>query len=163
MTDNRTTKLREKLNKLIIELDRLDTALDSPASDMTLGEYEREREELLDRFVQTMAATLGSGTLTAEQVRETVEKHWRDLPDEYDMPEATALPKYSYDWQAIADELNTEEHGCVKERTCKTIPVESGWDYVAGCSNCGEYFPWPMLKNPVSYCPNCGAKVTEHD
>lgn len=48
------------------------------------------------------------GTLTAEQVRETVEKHWHDLPDEYDMPEATALPEYSYDWQAIADELNAE-------------------------------------------------------
>lgn len=55
---------------------------------------------------QAIAATLGSGTLTAEQVRETVEKHWHDLPDEYDMPEATALPEYSYDWQAIADELS---------------------------------------------------------
>ena len=46
-----------------------------------------------------------SGKLTAEQVREIVEKHWHDLPAEYDMPEATALPEYSYDWQAIADEL----------------------------------------------------------
>ena len=48
----------------------------------------------------------GSGTLTAEQVRNACEKHWHDLPAEYDMPEATALPEYSYDWQAIADELN---------------------------------------------------------
>lgn len=45
-------------------------------------------------------------TLTAEQVRETVDKHWHDLSADYDMPEATALPEYSYDWQAIADELN---------------------------------------------------------
>jgi len=51
-------------------------------------------------------SALGNGTLTAEQVRGTVEKHWHDLPDEYDIPEATALPEYSYDWQAIADELN---------------------------------------------------------
>ena len=47
-TDNRTTELRGKLNKLVIELDRLDITLDSPSSDMTLGEYEQEREKLLD-------------------------------------------------------------------------------------------------------------------
>ena len=58
-TDNRTTELREKLNKLVIELDRLDIALDSPASDMTLGEYEQKREKLLDGFIQAIAATLG--------------------------------------------------------------------------------------------------------
>lgn len=53
-----------------------------------------------------IVATLGCGTLTAKQVRETVDKHWHDLSADYDMPEATALPEYSYDWQAIADELN---------------------------------------------------------
>ena len=62
MTDNRTTELREKLNKLIIELDRLDITLDSPSSGMTLGEYEQEREKLLDGFTQAIAATLGNGT-----------------------------------------------------------------------------------------------------
>lgn len=61
MTDNRTDELREKLNKLIIELDRLDITLDSPVSSMTLGEYEQEREKLLDEFIQAIAATLGSG------------------------------------------------------------------------------------------------------
>ena len=60
MTDNRTTELREKLDDLIIELDRLDNTLDSPASDMTVGEYEQEREHLLDGFVQAIAATLGN-------------------------------------------------------------------------------------------------------
>lgn len=59
MSDNRTTELREKLEDLIIELDRLDIALDSPASDMTIGEYEQEREKLLDGFMQATAATLG--------------------------------------------------------------------------------------------------------
>ena len=54
-----TTELREKLNKLIIELDRLDITLDSPVSNMTLGEYEQEREKLLDGFTQAIAATLG--------------------------------------------------------------------------------------------------------
>ena len=60
--------------------------------------------ELTEEGVKLRDAT--HGTLTAEQVCEVVEKHWHDLPDEYDMPEATALPEYSYDWQAIADELN---------------------------------------------------------
>ena len=69
-TDNRTTELREKLNKLVIELDRLDIALDSPASDMTLGEYEQKREKLLDGFIQAIAATLGSGTC------ENVAREW---------------------------------------------------------------------------------------
>ena len=41
-----------------------------------------------------------------KQIHEVIEKHWHDLSADYDMPEATALPEYSYDWQAIADELN---------------------------------------------------------
>lgn len=56
---------------------------------------------------QAVAATLGAGRLTVEQVRAAYEKHYHDLPSDYDMPEATALPKYSYGWTAIADELNT--------------------------------------------------------
>lgn len=48
MTDNRTTGLRVMLNRLIKEVDRLDIALDAPAGNMTLGEYEHEREKLLD-------------------------------------------------------------------------------------------------------------------
>ena len=58
-TDNRTTELREMLDDLIIELDRLDITLDSPSSGMTIGEYEQEREKLLDGFMQAIAATLG--------------------------------------------------------------------------------------------------------
>lgn len=61
MTDNRTTGLRVMLNRLIREVDRLDIALDAPASNMTLGEYEQAREKLLDGFTQTIAATLGVG------------------------------------------------------------------------------------------------------
>ena len=55
------TELREKLDDLIIELDRLDTTLDSSADDMTVGEYEQEREKLLDEFIQAISATLGNG------------------------------------------------------------------------------------------------------
>ena len=67
----------------------------------TIGKLEEENERLRS----------SCGTLTAEQVKwihEIIEKHWHDLSAEYDMPEATALPEYSYNWQAIADELNAE-------------------------------------------------------
>ena len=69
----------------------------------------RSRGDVYDTEAEAIAAwnaCAERGTLTAEQVRETVEKHWHDLSADYDMPEATALPEYSYDWQAIADELN---------------------------------------------------------
>lgn len=62
------TDLREKLDDLIIELDRLDTTNDSPASDMTLGEYEQEREKLLDEFIQAIADTLGNGECELEPI-----------------------------------------------------------------------------------------------
>lgn len=74
MTDNRTTELREKLDNLIIELGRLDITLDSPASDMTIGEYEQEREKLLDGFIQAIAATLGSGTCEVESFDDGVDE-----------------------------------------------------------------------------------------
>ena len=70
------------------------------------------RAKLIDKW--NTRAELGSRTLTAEQakrIHEIIEKHWHDLPDEYDMPEATALPEYSYDWQAITEELNAELGG----------------------------------------------------
>ena len=95
------------------------------------------------------------GTLTAEQVREAVEKHWHDLSAEYDMPEATALPEYSYDWQAIADELNARA-----VRTCECVSeyAESPFDgkmiVLHRCSECHE-----LMRPHMLYCPNCGAKV----
>ena len=60
------TELREKLDDLIIELDRLDNMLDLPVGDLTIGEYEVEREKLLDEFIQTIAATLGNGECELE-------------------------------------------------------------------------------------------------
>ena len=60
------TELREKLDDLIIELDRLDNMLDLPVGDLTIGEYEQEREKLLDEFIQAITATLGGGECELE-------------------------------------------------------------------------------------------------
>lgn len=55
-----TEELREKLDDLIINLDRLDAMLDLPVGDITVGEYEQKREKLLDEFIQSIATTLGN-------------------------------------------------------------------------------------------------------
>lgn len=66
------------------------------------------------------------------------------------------------------DDFNAacDHYGFVKERTCQI-------DYERHCSNCGVYVRdeavlvrkdlddggWTAVPKPVSYCPNCGAKV----
>lgn len=114
--------------------------------------------ELTEEGVKLRDAELGSGTLTAEQVRETVEKHWHDLSAEYDMPEATALPEYSYDWQAIADELNAT----LGRRTCHN--TSRRLDESRFC--CSECWFGCWVKDICdgrdklpNYCPNCGREV----
>ena len=114
--------------------------------------------------------SIGNGTLTAEQVREAVEKQWHDLPDEYDMPEAAALPEYSYDWQAIADELNATL-GSTTYDPKWTLQGETQTQefWRCECGNCGyefgiedrSSFPFKVTIDKVdvpNFCPECGAK-----
>lgn len=91
---------------------------------------------------QAIAATLGSGTLTAEQVRKAI----------FDSSSYASYDgaKYYADgigMQAIADELNSRA-----ERTCSDVAIEGEW---FECSKCGCV---RQLIHP-HYCPNCGARV----
>ena len=99
-------------------------------------------------------STLVGGTLTAEQVREVMEKHWHDLPDEYDMPEATALPEYSYNWQVIADELNA----LLGSGTCEVSYEQEG---IPRCSECQNVLYDEYKDSIKNYCDECGRKVVE--
>ena len=92
--------------------------------------------------------------LTAEQVRETVDKHWHDLSADYDMPEATALPEYSYDWQAIADELNAAVGGECEITCCYAASTrgEVGRERVE--LSCGH-----IVERHSKYCQECGHKI----
>ena len=93
-----------------------------------------------------------SGKLTAEQVRETTERHWHDLSADYDMPEAAALPECSYDWQAIADELNVTLGGGECENANDVMKsAEIGFR----CSECGSWDDDPQPR----FCHNCGKAV----
>lgn len=90
---------------------------------------------------QAIAATLGGGALTAEQVSKAVYAHsiHADCADA--------------DWQAIADELNARA-----ERTCELID-NGTWGYPYGCSECGASFDADVNNGDFNFCPNCGSRV----
>lgn len=151
MTDNRTIELREAARNIQGNLGRC----------LYRRKDVDEMQKVCDLLfgAADIIESIESGTLTAEQVRETVEKHWHDLPDEYDMPEATALPEYSYDWQAIADELNSRAERICKWNLSEKWPNAKGDDHVYGYeTECGRRHTWWPDTLP-SYCPSCGKKV----
>lgn len=149
MTDNRTTELREKLNKLIIEIERLDIKLDSPAYDMTLGEYEQEREKLLDEFEQAIAATLKGGTLTADDIRDLIERH-------SDESGGNGRDFYNGAYVAIADELNT----ALGSGECENAnDVMKSGEIGFRCSECGSWDDDPHPR----FCHNCGRGLLRGD
>jgi membrane protease subunit (stomatin/prohibitin family) len=114
---------------------------------------------------QAIAATLGSSTLTAEQVREAIMSadRWRKPMGDTGMTN-THLIIRDDGWQAIADELNAT----VGAGTCrnKGFVDDGGWYFV--CSECGcefeygdfacEFAEGHGLGSP-KFCPNCGAMV----
>ena len=96
-------------------------------------------------------------TLTAEQVRKAAKSNSR----KYKSPVDDGIWMKEYDWQAIADELNSRA-----ERTCEFISSK-GSDYPPVCSACGyelgiydcEWFEDGTYGYGGNYCPNCGCKV----
>lgn len=115
MTDNLTTELRTKLTERDVKwwpmrnngyYEERDTEFVANGKKHTAHEWGDGLAVYNLTPEQAIAATLGSGTLTAEQVRRAAHGHYelrmvRDV-DGFDMPQVT------FDWQAIADELNAE-------------------------------------------------------
>lgn len=118
---------------------------------------------------QAIEATLGRGTLTAEQVRGVLLLH---LPHrEYYSIEQTD------GWQAIADELNATlgsgncSNNCTNSE--RTTTVDETWHvgfhtwngervtiHVMECSKCGRTYE--HVNGNYEFCPRCGRKlVTE--
>lgn len=102
---------------------------------------------------QAIAATLESGTLTAEQVRELIAPHLHARPT-FDFGRHGAV--WGADFQAIADELNAE----LGSGECEAIHDRHYYRGINGiceglyCSKCGE-----PLSNKFEHCPWCGAKI----
>ena len=86
-------------------------------------------------------ATLGNGTLTAEQVRRTVLKLGNVMG-----------PRFYGNWQAVADELNAE----LGSGTCEVEYVNEwmGWH----CKSCDTLWQGLPDQKP-SYCMRCGKAV----
>ena len=103
---------------------------------------------------QAIAATLRSGTLTAEQVMAIAGKH---------QPDYCSDTHACFDWQAIADELNAELDGgtceyIIEDNMNETEGMGDVWFRCTNCNMCYEYYAddW-LLKMP--HCPKCGAAV----
>lgn len=164
MTDNRTTELREKLTERGIEYTTNDHmgAYETSWNGFTAMQL-TPGAKLLMVFTpdQAIAATVGSGTLTAEQVREAIMS-----VDRWEKPMGstgltnTHLIIRDDGWQAIADELNAT----VGNGTCHMDFIDeyerpSGdEDYLCECSECGSQMWEPAHDLPL-YCRKCGKKV----
>ena len=108
-----------------------------------LGEHEHA---LIADLISDIAATLGSGTLTAEQVCEAIERHVKFYEDG------------DYDEQAIADELNAK----LGSGTCKPVETETLENvtvHVMECDECGGTYE--HVNGDYERCPHCGRKVVE--
>ena len=115
---------------------------------------------------QAIAATLGRGMLTAEQVRGVLLLH---LPHrEYYSIEQTD------GWQAIADELNSTlgSFNCTNDcaNSERTTTVDETWHvgfnmwngervtiHVMECNKCGRTYE--HVNGNYEFCPRCGRKV----
>ena len=92
-----------------------------------------------------VAATLGGGKLTAEQVRRCVRVGACDHGLWEAIDEDT-------DWQAIADELNAT----LGSRTCEVVQGKNGLE----CSKCGKELPYdPYADYEGNFCATCGARL----
>jgi hypothetical protein len=113
--------------------------------------------ELLDK-----AATVGAGTLTAEQVRECSKGVYFEGYSDGATHRVNGIEET--DWQAIADKLNASL-GAVTCRN-KGFVDDGGWYFV--CSKCGCEFEYGDFAcefaeghgfGSPKFCPNCGKKV----
>ena len=163
MTDNRATELtateriRTMLDERSIEYREYHSQLrDSmePTTRFYLHDSEHKPYATIETGISTclltfrctpeqaIAATLGSGTLTADDVLNAVYKHGAR-------------------WQAIADELNAE----LESGTCEWILEHSGTLYDKWrCSKCGYLYVESRTDGGATdlapnYCPNCGKAV----
>ena len=134
--------------------DSMETALSIAEKEVEIEELRRENdelckenEELVHRRAELESAT--HGTLTAEQVREAIERHVKFYEGG------------DYDEQAIADELNAE----LGNGTCEWVLEHSGTLFDKWrCSECGYLFVEPRCVQGYNdidpnFCMKCGKAV----
>lgn len=115
-----------------------------------------------ENYVRQDAATVGSGNLTAEQVREAIMSadRWRKPMGDTGMTN-THLIIRDDGWQAIADELNeTVGAGtCHIEVHDNLAETEGMGDVWLECDECHWQMPLEPTTPRFKYCPNCRREV----
>jgi len=158
------TELRENLDDLIINLDRLDAMLDLPVGDITVGEYEQKREKLLDEFIQSIATTLGN---EESYTRDDVESAFVSGYSLGCLPVGSD-PQWDQNEQTVDEhmaELGWVRAATLGAGTCKvesSVAIEFDTlispDYFEFEMSCGSRFSWSD-NEPPDYCPGCGRRV----
>lgn len=141
-------RIAEKLDNLIYDLERLDIWLDNPASDMTLGEYEDKRKEIIESCAKSIEEMLGAGTCIY-------------VPDEM-----------GFTWWDENDVEHYEEHSASDEccsASCDKCGNQmmvgddgwfNGWDEITEWwEEDGSYHKGYVLEPRFKRCPNCGARL----
>ena len=152
MTDNRTTELLDGLRNVgnlhgFAELFGFDW---HDESDWTWHDV---AVKMADELEQAIAATLGNGTLTAEQVREAIERR-----SAWVIGNNRCFHDGAY--EEIADELNAKlgSGTCEFSQTTDNPPTCSNCGWQADTYDCnwldGGEFEYDGL-----FCKQCGAKV----
>lgn len=100
---------------------------------------------------QAIAATLGSGTLTADDIRDLIERH-------SDAAGGNGRDFHNGAYTAIADELNAT----LGSGTCELVETDSYSNdgeiiHVLECSECGE--TCEHVNGSYPRCPHCGKAV----
>ena len=100
---------------------------------------------------QAIAAALGGGKLTAEQVRECTEIVYLEGYSDGSVNRGAHIEET--DWQAIADELNV----MLGSGECEDVSTKNG---IFKCSECGctveeDGVDWGYIQ----FCPDCGRAV----
>ena len=115
----------------------------------------KERDKRIAELEQAIAATLGNGTLTAEQVREAIERH-----SAWVIGNNRCFHDGAY--EAIANELNAMLGGRECEPTEEYACSACGQDLVAYDVGVGANGGAIELDPPIlfNYCPNCGRRVS---
>ena len=100
---------------------------------------------------QAVAATLGRGMLTADDVRDSIERH-------SDASGGNGRDFHNGAYVAIADELNAT----LGRGTCKNMDSDTDAEWFP-CSECNTELRVhePFDAFSIHYCPNCGRRVVE--
>lgn len=111
---------------------------------------------------QAIAATVGAGTLTAEQVRECAKEVYFEGYGDGATHRVNGIEET--DWQTIADKLNATLGAgtCHFKVVIDQDPSRRGRGNICECDKCGYRCARGFIEDErFKHCPNCGKRIIE--